>query len=57
MSCMGMRYVALMLIAALLLAGCDKDPYMAREGGYMPGKPYHHQSGLYPGMIVNRSDG
>jgi hypothetical protein len=55
MSCMGMRYVALMLIVALL-AGCDSDPYMARKGGYMPGEAYHHQSGLYPGMIVHRVD-
>jgi hypothetical protein len=44
-----------MLIAAML-AGCDKDPYMARTGGYMPGEPYHHHSGLYPGMIVSRVD-
>jgi hypothetical protein len=53
---MGMRYVVLMLLAALL-AACDSDPYLARKGGYMPGEPYHHQSGLYPGMVVNRIDG
>jgi hypothetical protein len=29
---------------------------MARTGGYMPGEQYHHQSGLYPGMIVHRVD-
>ena len=48
-----MRYVALMLLAALL-AGCDKD---ARKGGYLPGEAYHHQSGLYPGMTVSRAGG
>jgi hypothetical protein len=53
---MGMRYIALMLLAALL-AGCDKDPYMARKGGYLPGEAYHHQSGLYPGMVVSRAGG
>jgi hypothetical protein len=53
---MDMRYVALML-AVVLLAGCEKDPYMARKGGYMPGETYHHQSGLYPGMTVSRVDG
>ena len=55
LSCMDMRYVALML-AVVLLAGCEKDPYMARKGGYMPGETYHHQSGLYPGMTVSRVD-
>ena len=49
-----MRYLALMLLVALL-AGCDKDPYMARKGGYMPGETYNHQSGLYPGMRVNQA--
>jgi hypothetical protein len=48
-----MRYFAL-LIATILLTGCDRDPYMARKGGYMPGETYHHQSGLYPGMVVSR---
>ena len=49
-----MRYIA--LIAALtLLAACSRDPYMARKGGYMPGEPYHHQSGLYPGMRVSQA--
>jgi hypothetical protein len=52
---MGMRYAVLMLIVALL-AGCDKDPYLARKGGYTPGEAYHHQSGLYPGMIVSQVD-
>jgi hypothetical protein len=51
-----MRYVALML-AVILLAGCEKDPYMARKGGYLPGEAYHHQSGLYPGMVVSRAGG
>jgi len=32
-----MRYFAL-LIAAALLAGCERDPYMARKGGYTPGE-------------------
>ena len=49
-----MRYVILMVTVALL-AACARDPYMARKGGYMPGETYRHQSGLYPGMIVNRS--
>jgi hypothetical protein len=49
-----MRYFAL-FIAAVLLIGCERDPYMARKGGYMPGEAYHHQSGLYPGMVVSRS--
>ncbi|HEX9330129.1 MAG TPA: hypothetical protein VF915_26610 [Reyranella sp.] len=49
-----MRYVALM-IALTLLAACERDPYMARKGGYMPGEAYHHQSGLYPGMVVSRA--
>jgi hypothetical protein len=49
-----MRYVAFIIVAALLVA-CDRDPYMAREGGYLPGEAYHHQSGLYPGMVVNRA--
>ena len=49
-----MRYLAL-IVAVVLLAGCDKDPYMARKGGYTPGETYHHQSGLYPGMKVNQA--
>jgi hypothetical protein len=49
-----MRYVA-WIVAAALLAACDSDPYMARKGGYMPGEPYHHQSGLYPGMMLSRA--
>jgi hypothetical protein len=49
-----MRYVALFIVAALLVA-CARDPYMARKGGYLPGEAYHHQSGLYPGMIVSRA--
>ena len=49
-----MRYVALIMIAALLSA-CARDPYMARKGGYLPGEAYHHQSGLYPGMVVSRA--
>ena len=47
-----MRYFAL-FIAAVLLVGCERDPYMARKGGYLPGEPYRHQSGLYPGMQVS----
>jgi hypothetical protein len=39
----------------VLLAACERDPYMARKGGYTPGEPYRHQSGLYPGMVVNRA--
>ena len=50
-----MRSVALLIVVALI-AGCAKDPYMARKGGYLPGEPYHHQSGLYPGMKVSRVD-
>lgn len=46
-----MRYIVLMVAAALLF-GCERDPYMARKGGYTPGEAYHHQSGLYPGMRV-----
>jgi hypothetical protein len=46
-----MRYIVLMVVAALL-CGCERDPYMARKGGYTPGEAYHHQSGLYPGMRV-----
>ena len=49
-----MRYVAL-LVMLILAAGCARDPYMARKGGYMPGEPYHHQSGLYPGMLINQA--
>ncbi len=49
-----MRYVALLIVLVLSIA-CARDPYMARKGGYMPGEPYHHQSGLYPGMIVSRA--
>ena len=49
-----MRYIAL-LLAVALLAGCDRDPYIGRKGGYMPGEPYRHQSGLYPGMLLNRA--
>ena len=49
-----MRYFAL-FIAAALLVGCDRDPYISRKGGYMPGEAYHHQSGLYPGMVVSRA--
>jgi hypothetical protein len=51
-----MRYLALIVAAAALVAGCARDPYMARKGGYLPGAPYHHQSGLYPGMQVSRVD-
>ena len=49
-----MRWFTL-FIAAALLAGCDRDPYMARKGGYLPGEPYHHESGLYPGIQVTRT--
>ena len=49
-----MRYFALFIAAALLI-GCERDPYMARKGGYLPGEPYHHESGLYPGMQVSRA--
>jgi hypothetical protein len=49
-----MRYLAFFVIVALL-AGCDRDPYMSRKGGYMPGEAYHHQSGLYPGMLLNQA--
>jgi len=49
-----MRYFAL-IIAAALLIGCERDPYMARKGGYMPGEPYQHQSGLYPGIKASRA--
>jgi hypothetical protein len=49
-----MRYFAL-LVTVALLTGCEKDAYMARKGGYMPGEPYRHQSGLYPGMQVSRA--
>jgi hypothetical protein len=38
-----------------LIAACERDPYVARKGGYMPGDPYHHRSGLYPGMRVNQA--
>lgn len=41
-----MRYFAL-LIAAALLAGCERDPYMARKGGYTPGDPYPTGSTAY----------
>jgi hypothetical protein len=51
-----MRYVAVIIVAALL-AACARDPYMARKGGYLPGEAYHHQSGLYPGMVVSRAGG
>ena len=50
-----MRYFAL-LIAVALLAGCERDPYMSRKGGYIPGESYHHQSGIYPGVRVSRVD-
>lgn len=43
-----------MLIVGLL-AACERDPYLARKGGYAPGETYHHQSGLYPGMTINRA--
>ena len=46
-----MRCLVLLIVVALL-AGCARDPYIARKGGYLPGEPYHHQSGLYPGMQV-----
>ncbi len=49
-----MRYIVLMVVMALL-AGCERDPYMARKGGYTPGETYHHKSGLYPGMRVNQA--
>lgn len=49
-----MRYIILMVVMALL-AACASDPYMARKGGYMPGETYHHQSGLYLGMVVSRA--
>ena len=48
-----MRSIALLLVL-VLSTGCDRDPYLARKGGYTPGAPYHHQSGLYPGMPLNR---
>jgi hypothetical protein len=51
-----MRYFALFIAAALLI-GCERDPYMARKGGYLPGEAYHHQSGLYPGMQISRAGG
>jgi hypothetical protein len=51
-----MRYIAFMIVA-VLLAACERDPYMARKGGYLPGEAYHHQSGLYPGMVVSRAGG
>jgi hypothetical protein len=34
-----MRYVA-WIVVAVLLVGCDRDPYMSRKGGYTPGEPY-----------------
>jgi hypothetical protein len=43
------------MIVVALLAACAGDHYMARKGGYMPGETYHHQSGLYPGMVVSRA--
>jgi hypothetical protein len=49
-----MRYLGLAIVIALIGA-CARDPYLARKGGYMPGEPYHHQSGLYPGMQVSRA--
>ncbi len=49
-----MKWFAL-LIATIMVAGCERDPYMARKGGYLPGEPYHHQSGLYPGITVSRA--
>ena len=49
-----MRYLGLIILVALI-GGCARDPYMARKGGYLPGEPYHHQSGLYPGMKVSRA--
>ena len=49
-----MRYIAL-FIAVCLLIGCDRDPYIGRKGGYTPGEAYHHQSGLYPGMVINQA--
>ncbi|GEP57392.1 hypothetical protein [Reyranella soli] len=49
-----MRYIALFIAVALLI-GCDRDPYIARKGGYMPGEPYHHNSGIYPGMTFNQA--
>jgi len=48
-----MKYVALLMVLAVF-TGCDSDPFMARKGGYMPGQPYHHHSGLYPGMPLNQ---
>jgi hypothetical protein len=41
-----MRTIAL-LIAVALLAGCDRDPYMSRKGGYTPGEPYPARSTAY----------
>ena len=39
------------IVAALVLAGlvmaCDRDPYMARKGGYTPGEPYPSRSTGY----------
>ena len=49
-----MRYIAFIAVLTLL-AACSRDAYMARKGGYMPGEPYHHQSGLYPGMKLSRA--
>ena len=49
-----MRYIAL-LIAVALLVGCDRDPDICRKGGYMPGEAYHHNSGIYPGMVINQA--
>ena len=48
-----MRPIILM-VAIALLAACARDPYMARRGGYTPGGTYHHQSVLYPGMVVSQ---
>ena len=49
-----MRYLGLIIVLALA-SGCARDPYIARKGGYMPGEPYHHQSGLYPGIKLSRA--
>ena len=49
-----MRYIALVIAVALLI-GCDRDPYIARKGGYTPGETYRHQNGLYPGMVVSQA--
>ncbi len=41
------RCIVAALALAGLVAGCDRDPYMARKGGYTPGDPYPSRSTAY----------